>query len=115
MCLACAYTDIIVTASLQLLGEFLDTQKVGDDDVGVDVGCIGYIFPSQGGQFWGVWQAHTPKKRLKSGIFHPERMVQRYFRYNEPSKNSAASGTPQIKFLGQCRGMLGQSRHVLLL
>jgi len=54
MCLACAYTDIIVTASLQLLGEFLDTQKVGDDDVGVDVGCIGYIFPSQGGQFWGV-------------------------------------------------------------
>ena len=38
MCLACAYTDIIVTASLQLLGEFLDTQKVGDDDVGVITG-----------------------------------------------------------------------------
>lgn len=59
MCLACAYTDIIVTASLQLLGEFLDTQKV---DEGVDVGYIGYIFPSQGGQFFlWVWQAHTKK------------------------------------------------------
>ena len=82
--------------------------------MGVDVGYIGYIFPSQGGPILGGMTGPHKQKRLKSGIFHLERMVQRYFRCNEPSKNSAASGTPQISWSMRWDAVR-QTRHVLLL
>ena len=107
LCLACAYTDIVVTASLQLLATELMWVgmrmglRMWLTQVQVATSSYSQVKGTNLDHFWGLI---PDPKSLKSDTFLPiEPMVQRYFRYcDEPSKKTMRQ-VGRVQSVGQSR------------